>query len=384
MKWLLALFLTLCFVLQSHAAYLYSQGMQAYKNKEYQHAFEQFVKAYEQFDDEDAAFMLATMYEKGLFVEQNITMAQQWYKRAATQYNSLLQDSITHQDKKYYRTLSKQLDTIKDKETARTILDALTADFGLKPHHENYMLPFGYREGNYDSYVPSDEYGNMEAEFQLSLRFDLMPDLLGLGEIYSIGYTQRSFWQIYVTSAPFRETNYNPEFFVTFPLFSHQIAYKAVAFGLAHQSNGQGNITEQAIPDNNITNDSSISPYLRNRSRSWNYAYLSNYFQFNTLFVELKLWYRFPDKEDDNPGLTDYLGHGHLNFVYPYGKSLSQLMLRQNFRTGKGAQQFTWSYPFFNKESVYWFAKVFTGYGESLIDYNNYISKYSIGFSFSR
>jgi len=41
-------------------------------------------------------------------------------------------------------------------------------------------------------------------------------------------------------------------------------------------------------------------------------------------------------------------------------------------------------YPFFGSTNMYWYTKIFSGYGESLIDYDRSITKASFGFSFSR
>jgi len=379
-----AVFLIMLFYLTLAAQSRFETGMDAYHLGDYAKAFADFQAAYAESKDEDAAYMIARMYEHGEGVPADRDEANIWYKRSAQQYFSASADSALHQENKRLRMAYRELEPVEDNETAETIRKSVTGDFGLKTYNVNYLLPFGYREGSYESYVPSDNYKNIEAELQLSFRLDLFQNLFGLHEIYSVSYTQRSFWQVYATSSPFRETNYQPEVFVTFPMYTHKIPLKAVMGGFAHQSNGQGNITEQDFGDVNLSSLAG-SPYLRNRSRSWNYLWAEALMQFGSLFTEFKVWYRLPEHgEDDNPDLIDYLGHGSIKLILPYGKSMTTLMLRQNFMTGKGAQELTWSYPVASRESVFWYLKVFTGYGESLIDYNNYVTKFSVGFSFSR
>lgn len=89
---------------------------------------------------------------------------------------------------------------------------------------------------------------------------------------------------------------------------------------------------------------------------------------------------------DDNPDIEDYLGSGDIKISYLYGRSQLGLLLRNNLKLSdnKGAVEFSFSYPFFNSPNTFWYTKAFTGYGESLIDYNVNVTKVSFGFSFSR
>jgi len=78
--------------------------------------------------------------------------------------------------------------------------------------------------------------------FQLSLQKVLSYDLLGLNEFISASYTQQVWWQTYSESAPFRETNYTPEVFLTIPSIQSidkLLHLKMIQFGYRHQSNGR-------------------------------------------------------------------------------------------------------------------------------------------------
>ena len=148
-------------------------------------------------------------------------------------------------------------------------------------------------------------------------------------------------------------------------------------------SNGQGNI-EPVLAEYNITNPGD-NTLFQNRSRSWNYTYMTLYFQHSLIFTELTAWYRYADSgEDDNPELIDHIGHGSLSVYLPYKRHLFKVMGRYNIATGNGAVESTWSYPLSNSQSTYLYIKAFSGYGESLIDYDNYVTKFSLGLSFSR
>ncbi|WP_373004271.1 phospholipase A [Sulfurimonas sp.] len=271
-----------------------------------------------------------------------------------------------------------EVSEIEDVEAKKGMQKWLNRDFGLKPHKVNYILPYAYREGVYKSYVPTDEYRNIEAELQVSLKLYLGTGLFGLNESYYLAYSHQAFWQIYSDSSPFRETNYNPEGFVEFPILDKDslLNMKSIKFGLAHTSNGQGSNTNvvYANPADNPGN----------RSRSLNYMYSEFAFQHDTLLTEFTLISPFPGTADDldNPDIMDYLGYTSVKLNYFTAKHMFTLMGRGNFTTGYGAVESTYSYPLI--DDAYFFMKIFSGYGESLIDYDNYITKFSLGFSFSR
>ncbi|MDF1882084.1 phospholipase A [Sulfurimonas sp. MAG313] len=282
--------------------------------------------------------------------------------------------------------LAKTFDTIKDEEAKKTMTKKVKGLFGLKPYNDNYFLPLTYTPNAYKSYAPGEEYKHAEAELQISLQYDAFTNLFGLNEIYSFAYTQKSMWQIYAKSAPFRETNYNPEFFITIPIHyeNDYFRLKVARFSFAHQSNGQSNIYDNI--DINATGANTLNDLKFNRSRSWNYMSAMLIAEHNNVFVGLKGMYRIPEpqEEDDNPNLTQYIGNTELFFLFPYGKSFYKGSLKVSLETGKGSTELSYSYPFAHQENVYFFTKVFTGYGDSLIDYDNYLTKFSIGLSFSR
>lgn len=243
------------------------------------------------------------------------------------------------------------------------------SNFGLKPYRPNYFLPYGFREGSYTSYdANSREYTNIEAQVQISLKINVAKDILNLEEKYYVSYSHRAFWQIYIESSPFRETNYNPEAFVVFPILDTTSIFKLhnLTVGYSHNSNGQGD-------DGDIIF----------RSRSVNYIYTTLSLKHNFLITDFTFYAPFTGSDlSDNPDIIDYLGCTEVKFTYFTGKHMFTLRGRGNTTTGNGAVEATYSYPLVN--DVHLYGKIFTGYGESLIDYNNYITKFSIGFSFSR
>ncbi len=248
-----------------------------------------------------------------------------------------------------------------DTETQKTIQQYLESAYNVSAHKANYFLPASYRmEDNFEN--PQADVPDpiqTEIEFQISLKYEFGSNFFGLNESYAVAYSQRSFWQFYVPSAYFRESNYNPEFFITTPIPTKVM--KGVRVGFAHMSNGRGGENE----------------------RSWNYFYSNLYFQYKYLFIDLKLWAStHASRAKYNDDLLDYLGYGHLKFTVPIKKHLIDTTFRY---AKKGyAAELNYTYPLTSAEDLYVYVKGFSGYGESLIDYNNKVNKIGIGFSISR
>jgi len=271
---------------------------------------------------------------------------------------------------------SYRLDNIDSNRSVESMKSWLAGDFGLKPYRPNYILPYGYSTRTYESNVPTIDYTNQEAELQVSLKLQVAQNLLGLDERYYVSYTHQAFWQIYINSAPFRENLYNPEGFVIFPIDDKDSMFKLHSFklALAHRSNGQPD-TRDVYFDNNES--------LGNLSRSVNYVYATLRMQHKTLITDITAWVPFPESKEssDNPDLMNYTGYSSIKFTYFYNEHMFTLMGRGNYVTQKGAVEATYSYPLWHDN---FFVKIFSGYNESLIDYNHELTKISVGFSFSR
>lgn len=261
-----------------------------------------------------------------------------------------------------FNHIKNSFERVKDKKTNTAIEQALSSSFNIYPYKENYFAPLSY-----DMKSKSDRKRD-EAKFQISIKKPLTYNLLGLNESINLGYTQKSWWQIYDDSSPFRETNYAPEIYMMAPYPYHENTFlKAYKIGFLHESNGQHEA----------------------ESRSWNRVYLEGYFQYSHLFFIPRIWYRIPEKssDDDNPDIHEYLGYGDINLIYAYEEHTVKLLLRNNLRFNthnKGFAQLSWLFPFPKTQDTFGFIQISSGYGDSLIDYNQEINRISFGISLSR
>ena len=231
---------------------------------------------------------------------------------------------------------------------------------GLSLHKEMFMLPVTY----------SDEYNDArtEAVFQISAKHRLFESR------FYFAYTQISFWQAYDrnNSAPFRETNYNPELFYRTKVFPFHSGRIGADVGFEHESNGQ-------------------RPPV---SRSWNLLYVSPYFYRSNVLLHLKLRYRiherakeFPDAAvgDDNPDITDYLGYSDVNIYYKFWqRHYLHLMVRGNISKGMGGMSLNYSFPVPKSELSFVSFRFSHGYGESLVDYKKSLTRIGVGIMFVR
>jgi len=251
---------------------------------------------------------------------------------------------------------------LEDKETNENLEQLVTKNFGIYPYKKNYFLPATYTFNNIN------QRDNFETAFQISLEKPISYNFFTFGEVLSFAYTQKSFWQTAENSAPFRETNYEPEIFIQIPYNNKHL--KLSKFSLIHTSNGKGG----------------------NLSRSVNIVYFQEIFQFNHLFIIPRIWYRIPEKSknDDNKDFYKYYGYGDLNFLYAYKKQTFELLLRDNLRfnsSNKGSIEFNWSFTlpdFIASKNTYGLFQVFHGYGHNLMDYNKELTNIGIGLVFSR
>ena len=240
-------------------------------------------------------------------------------------------------------------------------------NFSITPHRPSYVLPITYNSSpNSGPYEQLDEnlndLDNVEIKYQISFKVLLARELIADNGYLFAAYTQQSFWQAYNSrnSSPFRETNYEPELFVSFLTEREVLGFKnrVISFGINHQSNGR----------------------MEPLSRSWNRLFMNFVFERDNLVLYIKPWYRIPeDKEDDdNPDIEDYIGHGEIGGAYYLNKHVLSFMVRNNLQSDNyGAVQLDWSFPLGNRVNGY--IQYFYGYGESLVDYDHKAQRIGLG-----
>jgi phospholipase A1 len=254
----------------------------------------------------------------------------------------------------------------------RMVLERSTHDnpFVITPHKPNYAL-VTYTES--PNQAPFDEFNldlqNVEIKFQFSVKIPLARQLFNNNGYLFVAYTQKAHWQMFNSgmSAPFRDTNHEPEMFLTFLTKQSFLGMtnRMINVGINHQSNGRSG----------------------SQSRSWNRLYAEFILEKDHFYLSAKPWWRIPEEDksnpqdttgDDNPDISDYMGYGEVIGLYELKRHRLGFMLRNILPSPyRGAVQLDWSLPLRNKVRGY--VQYYNGYGETLLDYNYYSNRIGIG-----
>jgi phospholipase A1 len=226
-----------------------------------------------------------------------------------------------------------------------------------------YLLPFYHTAAPYrDLYeghtAGGQELSQREVKGQLSFQIPLIEGIADLPVDLVGAYTQVFYWQFYVQSAYFRETNYEPEIFVR----AKCNGWGFVNLGLSHQSNGQGGKME----------------------RSWNRLYVDVQFSNSHLYVSLKPWLVILRKESIdlyNPDISKYMGSGQVVISYKKDDFIASLLLRNHLESGfrRGTEELSLSFP--QMKHFRFYVQAFHGYGLSLAEYDHSTRGIGVGFA---
>ena len=251
--------------------------------------------------------------------------------------------------------------------------------FNFTGYRANYVLPLHATthinrapSSPTQAAVSQPNYRNIEAKFQLSLRTKVLQDVGLKGSDLWLAFTQQALWQIWngKDSKPFRNSDYEPEMIYVVPTgegleLPFDWKWKYTQLGLAHQSNGQSDPL----------------------SRSWNRVYVAGGFERGDWAFTTRIAKRLGERRasDNNPDLVAYRGRADFQVNWSGGPHTLSVLMRSTLQDVKyGALQLEWTYPVFAKQpnGLRWYVQAFSGYGETLTDYNFRQNSVGVGVSF--
>jgi len=235
----------------------------------------------------------------------------------------------------------------------------------FEPYKRNYIV-FGSMEN--DDGTPPFSGNSLDIKFELGMKFDLFPQIPEL-EIFApvkFGYSQRSWWDVAETSAPFMEHNYNPEVFWDFTealeVPSRRTRLHIVDFvGVEHQSNGLDSF----------------------KSRSWDRLYAQRTLRRSEAWAWTIKYWHILNKGEFNENIQDYLGQAEITTHIDLNN-----WANIDIKTTKGHETATINYqvdlivPLTRWVNSRFVLSYYNGYGEALITYNKKTTSLRAGFYF--
>lgn len=209
----------------------------------------------------------------------------------------------------------------------------------------------------------SDNERGLDSRFQLSFKyrpFDpgarVAQYFPALSNLY-FAYTQTSLWDMGADSSPFKDTSYRPSLYYQWLGSAKGVAPSEWRAGVEHESNGRDGTDSRSL------NIAFIKP-------TWHFDFANS----RRLTLSPK-FYHYLEKSD-NSDIHRY--RGYVDWQARFGRE-DGAMITALYRHGTGgysATQLDLSYPvsdkLFGRTGTFVHLQLFEGYGETLIDYNQY------------
>lgn len=242
--------------------------------------------------------------------------------------------------------------------------------FDISLYKPNYLLPYYYTgtvdNAAYQNMTPgSERLKHNEVKFQFSAKVPAWRNVYNDRSTIYLAYTQLSYWQLYNQKKFMRENDYEPELFLANEVNWHLGKKWNINFlnvGAEHQSNGLGTGTVL--------------------ERSWNRLYLEGIASNDNWMIDIKPWIVMSTNKNNND-IAKYLGYVQAIVAYKYHQQVFAIRGYNLVEHGprRAAVELTWSFPIVPYIKGY--IQVFSGYGQSLIEYNNRTNSGGIGITLS-
>ncbi|MDE5662516.1 MAG: phospholipase A [Muribaculaceae bacterium] len=204
---------------------------------------------------------------------------------------------------------------------------------------------------------------NSDVKFQISLSIRLSNATLPWNTYLYLFYTQLTFWNVFQDSMPMRDMNFNPGIGWTKPFFSKDRYIGKMTLIVEHESNGRDG----------------------DESRSWNRVALAgSAVVTDWLMVHGKFWIPIIDSMN-NKDILRYAGLFRVGFTLTsrnkrWQGNLSLVKRKGNVFNWNTIAEVSWKVS--EKANVNLFAQYYNGYGENLLDYNQFHSRLRVGLVF--
>ena len=223
--------------------------------------------------------------------------------------------------------------------------------FGL--YKDNYFI-----FGTSVNHTPTKT--NTDIKFQISIQQRLTRSTLPFGTYLYLFYSQKCWWNVLENSMPMVDLNFNPGIGLAKPLFVKNRYVGKVTLMAEHESNGRDGLA----------------------SRSWNKISLAASIMIDPqVTVHGKVWIPIVDGQN-NRDILDYSG------IYQVGTEFTSrnrrftasvvLVKRRGWKLNYNTI-IELGYRIFCRDNQFLFLQFYNGYGECMLDYNQFRSRVRVG-----
>ncbi len=223
--------------------------------------------------------------------------------------------------------------------------------FGL--YKDNYFI-----FGTAVNHTPTKT--NTDIKFQISIQQRLTRSTLPFGTYLYLFYSQKCWWNVLENSMPMVDLNFNPGIGLAKPLFVKNRYVGKVTLMAEHESNGRDGLA----------------------SRSWNKISLAASIMIDPqVTVHGKVWIPIVDGQN-NRDILDYSG------IYQVGTEFTSrnrrftasvvLVKRRGWKLNYNTI-IELGYRIFRRDNQFLFLQFYNGYGECMLDYNQFRSRVRFG-----
>jgi phospholipase A1 len=201
---------------------------------------------------------------------------------------------------------------------------------------------------------------NSNVKIQISIRQRLTRSKLPFDTYLFIQYTQKAIWNVLEESLPMYDLNYNPGIGLGYLIVNKNKYVGDAALVIEHESNGKDGES----------------------SRSWNkLSFSGNLLLSNNVKLQLCAWVPVVDGEN-NADILKYNGLAEVGLTYRSSDNRFIIAQTSTWRSKSFSFNTQWDFCFkVNKnENQYLYLQYYNGYGECLLDYNQFKSVLRIGF----
>jgi phospholipase A1 len=237
------------------------------------------------------------------------------------------------------------------------IADSIRAELDSRPYFSLYKDTY-FVGGTVLGGEPTIH--NSDVKFQISFQQRLTKSVLPWHSYLYLFYTQKAMWNVLERSLPFHDLNFNPGIGISrYIIMKNRLIGKATVM-IEHESNGRDGTASRSWNKISLAGEAYISPIL---------------------MAHAKFWIPIVDGKY-NKDILDYMGISQAGFQ---AKSLDDKWVLDMTLVKRRGWNFNFNtivqlgYRINHNSNQFIMLQYFNGYGESMLDYNQYHSRIRIG-----